>query len=48
LKLPDVAERLTADGAVAVGNTPDEFGAYIKAEIVKWAPVIKSSGAIAD
>ena len=48
LKLPDVAERLTADGAVAVGNTPDEFGAYIKAEIVKWAPVIKASGAIAD
>jgi len=48
LKLPDVAERLTADGAVAVGNTPDEFGAYIKAEILKWAPVIKASGAIAD
>jgi len=48
LKLPDVAERLTGDGAVAVGNTPDEFGAYIKAEIAKWGPVIKASGATAD
>ena len=48
LKLPEVAERLTGDGAVAVGNTPDEFGAHIKAEIAKWAPVIRASGAIAD
>jgi tripartite-type tricarboxylate transporter receptor subunit TctC len=48
LKLPDVAERLSGDGAVAVGNTPEEFGAYIKAEMAKWAPVIKASGATAD
>jgi tripartite-type tricarboxylate transporter receptor subunit TctC len=48
LKLPDVAERLTGDGAVAVGNTPEEFGAHIKAEISKWGPVIKASGATAD
>jgi tripartite-type tricarboxylate transporter receptor subunit TctC len=48
LRLPDVAERLTGDGAVAVGNTPDEFGAYIKAEIAKWRPVIKASGTTAD
>jgi tripartite-type tricarboxylate transporter receptor subunit TctC len=48
LRLPDVAERLTSDGAVAVGNTPEEFGAYIKAEMAKWMPVIKASGATAD
>ncbi len=48
LKLPDVSERLTGDGAVAVGNTPAEFGAYIKSEMAKWAPVIKASGATAD
>lgn len=48
LKLPEVQERLTQDGAIAVGNTPDEFGAYIKSEIAKWAPVIKASGATAD
>ena len=48
LKLPDVAERLIGDGAVAVGNTPDEFGAYIKSEMAKWGPVIRASGATAD
>jgi tripartite-type tricarboxylate transporter receptor subunit TctC len=48
LKLTDVIERLTGDGAVAVGNAPDEFGAYIKAEIAKWGPVIRASGATAD
>ncbi|MDB5809806.1 MAG: hypothetical protein JWN94_1928 [Betaproteobacteria bacterium] len=48
LKLPDVNERLSGDGAVAVGNTPEEFGAYIKSEMAKWAPVIKASGATAD
>ena len=48
LRLPDVGERLISDGAVAVGNTPAEFGAFIKAEMAKWAPVIKASGATAD
>ena len=48
LKLPDTAERLTSDGAVAVGNTPAEFGAFIKSEMAKWGRVIKASGATAD
>jgi tripartite-type tricarboxylate transporter receptor subunit TctC len=48
LKLPEVGERLIGDGALAVGNTPAEFGAYIKSEMAKWGPVIKASGATAD
>lgn len=48
LKLPDVAERLIGDGAVAVGNTPGEFAAYIKSEITKWEAVIRRSGATAE
>jgi tripartite-type tricarboxylate transporter receptor subunit TctC len=28
-----------------VGSTPDQFAAYIKAEIPKWAAIIKASGA---
>lgn len=48
LRLPDVAERILHDGAVAVGNTPEAFGAYITSEIAKWRPVIKASGATAD
>lgn len=42
---PDVKERLAADGAEAVANTPEQFAAHIKAEIARWAPVVKASGA---
>lgn len=45
LQRPDVRERLAADGVLPVGNTPDEFGAHIKSEIARWAPVVKASGA---
>lgn len=45
LKLPDVRDKLAADGAIPVGNTPEQFGAHIKAEIARWAPVVKASGA---
>ena len=48
LKLPDVVERLARDGAEPVGNTPQETASYIKAEIDKWGPVVKASGARAD
>jgi len=42
---PDVRERLAADGAEPVANTPEQFAAHIKSEIARWAPVIKASGA---
>ena len=48
LQFPDVAARLTADGAVPVGNSAIEFGAYIKSELIKWARVVKVSGATAQ
>ena len=41
---PDVKERLATLGAEGVGNTPDEFRAFVKAEIVKWARVVKEAG----
>jgi tripartite-type tricarboxylate transporter receptor subunit TctC len=44
LLLPEMKERLSADGAEAVGNRPDEFTAYIRAELVKWDKVVKSAG----
>ena len=45
LKLPDVKERLEYVGFELVGSTPAQFGAYLKSEIQKWAPVVKASGA---
>jgi len=48
LKMPEVKERLESVGFEIVGSTPEAFGAYIKSEIVKWAPVVKASGAKAD
>ena len=44
LALPDVRERLTTMGADGIGNTPQQFTAFIKAEIVKWAKVVKDAG----
>ena len=48
LKLPDVRERLTSQGAEIIGGTPQDFAAYIRKEIPKWAKVVRDSGARAD
>src|SRR3984957_2842080 len=45
LKDPGVQQKLAALGIDTVGDTPDEFAAYIGSEIPKWAAVIKASGA---
>lgn len=48
LHMPEMRERLAALGAEPIGNKPDEFLAFIKTEIPKYAKVIKASGAKAD
>jgi tripartite-type tricarboxylate transporter receptor subunit TctC len=48
LRVPEVAERLAAMGVEIIGSTPDEFARVIKADVVKWAKVVKESGAKAD
>jgi len=45
LKDPDVRQKLAALGVDIAPDSPDEFAAYIKAEIPKWAAIIKASGA---
>jgi len=48
LALDDVREKMLNLGAEPVGNRPEEFAAYVRAEAGKYARVIKSSGAKAD
>ncbi len=45
LNMPEVREKLVAQGLDPVGDTPEQFGAYIRTEIAKWAKVVAASGA---
>ena len=48
LRLPDVRERLLVQGMEPVSNSPEEYSAYLKSEITKWARAVKASGAKAE
>ena len=43
LKTPEVEKLFFEQGALPVGNTPQEFGAFIRAELAKWSKVAKSN-----
>jgi len=45
LRMPDVAKKLAGLGLDAAGSTPEELATYQRAEIIKWAKVVKDSGA---
>src|SRR5215472_13414238 len=45
---PEVKREWAAQGAVAMMMTPEEFGKYIDADIVKWERIVKISGAKPD
>jgi tripartite-type tricarboxylate transporter receptor subunit TctC len=44
VRSPEFAQNLTNEGAFAMGNTPEEFAAVIRADMKKWAAVIKEAG----
>ena len=48
LAQPELREKFIQQGADPVGSTAEEFGAYLRAETAKWAPLVKASGARAD
>jgi tripartite-type tricarboxylate transporter receptor subunit TctC len=43
LALPDMTKKLTAVGMTAASGTPQQFGAFIKEEVAKWARVVKEA-----
>jgi tripartite-type tricarboxylate transporter receptor subunit TctC len=48
LKDPGVREKLSSQGLNLIGNSPDEFTAYIRSEIEKWGKVAKAAKLIAN
>ena len=44
----EMLDRLNTEGAIAAAGTPEQFGAYIKNEIVRWGVVVKAAGMKAD
>jgi len=44
LKAADVKERMDANGLTIVASTPEEFGAYLRAEVEKWGKVVRTAG----
>ncbi|MSQ55034.1 MAG: tripartite tricarboxylate transporter substrate binding protein [Betaproteobacteria bacterium] len=48
LRSPEVREHFASQGTDVVGNTPEEFARYVKAEAIRWGDVVRASGATAD
>lgn len=42
---PEVRKRLEFEGAIPVGNSPDEFARFVQSEIPRWAKVVRFAGA---
>ncbi len=44
LKMPDVVQKMNAQGFDLIGGTPEDFGRLIKGETERWSPVIRKVG----
>ncbi len=48
LQSPDMREKLAVQGAEPLGSTPEEYGAYVRKELARWASVVKATGVTLD
>ncbi len=48
LAQPEIRGRIAGEGAEVVGDTPAHFGEFLQADIARWAPLIRQSGAKLD
>jgi len=44
MNLPEIKDRLTTEGATVIASTPEQFAAFLKAEMAKNAKIVKASG----
>jgi len=48
LQIPDVRQKLAAEGAEIVASTPDEFGAFLRRDVEKWRKVVATARITTD
>ncbi len=48
LRTKELTDFFAGQGTDIVGNTPEQFGAYVRREVVRWGEVVRASGATAD
>ena len=48
VKKPDIAKRLLELGLTPVGDQPDEFAAFVRADIEKWRKIVQQKGLTAE
>jgi tripartite-type tricarboxylate transporter receptor subunit TctC len=48
LRLPEMRERVAADGSEAAGGSAKQLGAHIKSETAKWAKLVRETDIRAD
>jgi tripartite-type tricarboxylate transporter receptor subunit TctC len=44
VRSPEVMEKMSGDGGVAVGSTPEQFARHVVAEIARWRKVVRETG----
>jgi tripartite-type tricarboxylate transporter receptor subunit TctC len=48
LQQPEVRKQLAMEGGEAVGDTPEQFAKWLRAEIAKWTKIVREAGIRAD
>ena len=48
INAPEVKDNWSKQGAVPMGMTPDQFGAFLKEDVAKWAKLVKETGMKVD
>ena len=48
VKMPDIRDRILADGAEPVGSDPESFRQYLLADLAKWSKLVRETGIHVD